>query len=119
MRLPQRSDRPSSSSHMKQGAQQEAEHGADRGRGINIEDAHGHERPLSLDLWKTRPNSFRPDRLDCDFMRRIAGRGGDIRAHRMSARARSASAPKAAQARWQKPRRATAMAAFAKSWRRE
>src|SRR5262249_48655237 len=35
----------------------------------NIEDAHGHERPLSLGLWKTRPNSFRPDRLDCDFMR--------------------------------------------------
>jgi len=59
---------------------------------------------------------LRPDRLDRDFMRRIAGRGGDVRGHTLSARARSESARKAD---WHKPRRATAMAAFAKSWRRE
>jgi hypothetical protein len=45
---------------VKNSTQHEAEHGADRGRGINIEDAHGHERPLSLGLWKTRPNSSGP-----------------------------------------------------------
>jgi len=38
-----------------------------------------------------------------------------VRGHTLSARARSESARKAD---WHKPRRATAMAAFAKSWRR-
>jgi hypothetical protein len=42
--------------------------------------------------------------VTANFLRRIAGRGGDMRAYKLSRRKQSAIARKAARARWHKPR---------------